>query len=300
MASCPNCSTDVKGGSRFCPSCGEGLSDLRSAATRPDLQTREPAPGSEGPEDPCGVEFSAGDVLEERYRVRAKLGSGGMGSVYRAEDLRLGQDVALKFVADRCVHTEHSVSLLLNEVRLARKVTHPNVCRVHDLGEIDGLPFISMEYVDGEDLDTLLRRIGHLPPAKATQIARQLCSGLQAAHEQGVLHQDLKPANVMIDGRGNARITDFGIAGARKDSGDSDTTSGTPAYMAPELFTGARSSEQSDLYSLGLLLYELFTGQRLFNASSMTELLRQHRLPVVPPSHLVQGMEAGVEQAILH
>ena len=177
-------------------------------------------------------------MIAGRYRVVALLGRGGMGEVYRADDTKLGEAVALKFLPERL---EDDVSLrerFLGEARLARQVAHPNVCRVYDLGEVDGRLFLSMEYVDGEDLATLLRRIGRLPEEKAVQLAQQMCAGLQAAHEQGIVHRDLKPANVMIDGRGRARITDFGLAAVAESVTGAEATAGTPAYMAPEQLLG--------------------------------------------------------------
>src|SRR5205085_4245172 len=136
-----------------------------------------------------------------------------------------------------------------------RQVSHPNVCRVHDIGDVNGQTFLSMEFVDGEDLAGLLRRIGRLPPDKGVEIARQICLGLAAAHDKGVLHRDLKPANIMIDGRGQARIMDFGLAALAGSA--HDVRSGTPAYMAPEQLAGTAVTAQSDLYSLALILYEL-------------------------------------------
>jgi len=150
-------------------------------------------------------------MLGGRYRIVALLGRGGMGEVYRADDLKLGQAVALKFLPKRFASDSELLSRFLNEVRTARQVAHPNVCRVYDVGEADGEHFLSMEFVQGEDLATLLRRIGRLPGDKALQIARQLCAGLAAAHERGVIHRDLKPANVMLEGE-HAIIMDFGIA----------------------------------------------------------------------------------------
>src|SRR6185503_1202828 len=155
--------------------------------------------------------FIPGTVLASRFRVVALLGRGGMGEVYRADDLTLDQPVALKFLPEAANDADR-LERFRQEVKIARKVSHPNVCRVYDISEADGRPFLSMEYVDGEDLATLLRRIGRLPADKALEVARKVCAGLAAAHDKGVLHRDLKPANVMLDGRGNVMITDFGLA----------------------------------------------------------------------------------------
>jgi len=153
--------------------------------------------------------FAAGQVFAGRYRMIARLGRGGMGEVWRADDLTLGTPVALKFIRSATAGTRGGI---LNEVRLARKITHPAVCRVFDVGEDQGEVFLSMELVRGEDLASLIRRVGRLPSEKVIDIARQLCGGLAAAHAGGVLHRDLKPANVLIDELGQVRITDFGIA----------------------------------------------------------------------------------------
>ena len=205
--------------------------------------------------------FLPGTVLAGRYRIVTLLGRGGMGEVCRADDLKLGQAVALKFLPRGLERDASRLDRFHNEVRVARQVSHPNVCRVYDIGEADGKHFITMEYVDGEDLSSLLRRIGRLPHDKAVQIARQLCAGLAAAHERGVLHRDLKPANIMIDGRGHARITDFGLAGLFDEFHDDEIRAGTPLYMAPEQRDGKEVTLRSDLYSLGLVLFELFTGK---------------------------------------
>jgi len=181
--------------------------------------------------DPRGL--APGTVIAERYRIIGLIGRGGMGEVYRADDLKLGQPVALKFLPEKLASDPAWIERFYAEVRHARGVSHPNVCRVYDVGEVGGRHFLSMEYVDGEDLASLLRRIGRLPPDKATEIARQLCAGLAAAHDRGVVHRDLKPGNVMLDGLGRARITDFGLASAAA-AGGAGERSGTPAYMAPE------------------------------------------------------------------
>ncbi len=233
-----------------------------------------------------------------------------MGEVYGADDLKLGQPVALKFLPDDLGRNEGGLRRFLGEVRLARQVSHPNVYRVYDAGEIDGRHFLTMEYVDGEDLASLLRRIGRLPRDKAVEIARQICAGLQAAHERGVLHRDLKPANVMIDGRGKARITDFGLAVLASDRGRGTDAEGaravaagpgTPAYMAPEQLEGRDASARSDIFALGLVLYEMFTGKRAFDAATMPELARLHQESTpASPRYIVDGIDPAIERAILH
>ena len=209
--------------------------------------------------------FPPGTLLAQRYRIVSLLGRGGMGEVYRANDLLLGQTVALKFLPVRATSDENTLARFRNEVRIARQISHPNVCRVYDIGEADGDTYLSMEYVDGEDLASLLRRIGRLPRDKALEIARQLCAGLAAAHDKGVVHRDLKPGNIMLDGQGQLRITDFGLAGVASEV--KDIRSGTPAYMAPEQRSGKEVTARSDIYALGMVLHEVFTG-RGFSADS--------------------------------
>ncbi len=209
--------------------------------------------------------FPPGTLLAQRYRIVSLLGSGGMGEVYRANDLLLAQAVALKFLPAQWTSDEPTFARFRNEVRIARQISHPNVCRVYDIGEAEGAAYLSMEYVDGEDLASLLRRIGRLPRDKALEIARQLCAGLAAAHDKGVVHRDLKPANIMLDGQGQLRITDFGLAGVAGDV--NDIRSGTPAYMAPEQRSGRAVTARSDIYALGMVLHEVFTG-RGFSADS--------------------------------
>ncbi len=244
--------------------------------------------------------FVTGAILAGRYRIVSLLGRGGMGEVFKAEDLKLNQTVALKFLPEKTALDGGMLARFHNEVRIARQVAHPNVCRVYDIGEVEGLHFISMEFIDGEDLASLLRRIGRLPGDKAVEIARQLCSGLAAAHEQGVLHRDLKPANVMIDGRGKARITDFGLAVVSGELRGDDVIAGTPAYMAPEQLTGKEVTQRSDIYSLGLVLYELFTGRRVYETQSIHELIELHdkSAPATPSSH-VKDIDPLAEHVIL-
>ena len=257
-----------------------------------------PGDGDAGPLD--DGRYTPGTLLADRYRIVARLGQGGMGEVFRADDLKLGVSVALKFLPRHFANDAKWLRRFHDEVRIAREVAHPHVCRTYDIGEVDGEHFITMEYVDGEDLGILLRRIGRLPKDKAIEIARQLCAGLAAAHDKGVLHRDLKPANVMVDGRGYVRITDFGIAALTEELDRQDVKAGTPAYMAPEQLAGESVSVRSDIYSLGLVLYELFTGREAYHAESVQDLQRM-RSSSVPsaPSSFVDDMDPLVERIIL-
>jgi serine/threonine-protein kinase len=245
------------------------------------------------------VGFQPGQVLASRYRVIGLLGRGGMGEVYRADDLQLAQAVALKFLGRGFADRPDMLERFRGEVRNARQVSHPNICRVYDIGEVDGQFFLSMEYVDGEDLATLLKRIGRLPRAKADQVARQLCAGLAAAHDRGVIHRDLKPSNVMIDGEGRVRITDFGLAVHFEQTGAAEVV-GTPAYMAPEQFEGRPATPQSDLYALGLILYETYTGQRALEAATWEGWKSQHsRVEPRSPEKIERDVDEPVARAIL-
>ncbi len=244
------------------------------------------------------LQFTPGTVLGGRYRIVSLIGRGGMGEVYRADDLKLGQTIALKFLPTRT--DARLEQRLYEEVRIGRQVSHPNVCRLYDIAELEGHLFITMEFVDGEDLASLLRRVGRLPNEKALAVARDLCAGLAAAHEKGVIHRDLKPGNVMIDGRGRARITDFGLAVVEERRAES-VIAGTPAYMAPEQLEGEPASQQSDIYALGLILYEIFTGQRTFAASSTLDLVvRQRAHDFSRPSSVVREISPAIERLIIH
>ena len=248
--------------------------------------------------------FLPGTILGGRYRIVALLGEGGMGEVYRADDLRLGQTVALKFLPEALARDPRSLARFQSEVRLARQISHPNICRVYDIAETDGHHFLSMEYVDGEDLASLLRRVGRCPPDRAAEVAQQLCSGLAAAHERGVLHLDLKPANVMIDGRGQVIIHDFGLSSLIEQIPGNPVHAGTPGYMAPEQWAGGRVSTRTDLYSLALVLYEVFTGRAAFPDETLSDLLRRDprsskRSTPAAPSTLVDGLDPAVERVIL-
>ncbi len=223
-----------------------------------------------------------------------------MGEVYRADDLSLGQTIALKFLPEELAPDRLFRERFFSEVRIARQLSHPNICRVYHIEEGDDRSFLTMEYVDGEDLKSLIRRIGYLPNEKALDIARQLSAGLSAAHQRGVLHRDLKPGNIMIDGHGRVRIMDFGLAINAEDATQAIEEIGTPAYMAPEQFAGKPASIRSDIYALGLVLYEVYCGQRAFQGSTRADIYEEKRRHTpIRPSEIRSDMDPLVERVLL-
>ena len=243
--------------------------------------------------------FIPGTLLGGRYRILGLLGRGGMGEVYRATDLALGQSVALKFLPEEASRNPRLLERFHGEVRVARQVSHPNVCRVYDIGEAEGTPFISMEYVDGEDLASLLLRIGRLPADKAVETARKLCAGLAAAHDRGVIHRDLKPQNIMLNKRGDVLIMDFGLAAIAGQLSGAEVRNGTPAYMAPEQLKGAEVTAKSDIYALGLVLYELFTGKRPYEAKNLQQLIdMQESAQLGSMTTIAADIDPAVEKVI--
>src|SRR3974390_140449 len=331
---CTSCGSAVSEKARFCAKCGTAggagpgatvmgdvgieesnletlVPDAPAAPARPAQRSAAPAPAmrprsgaSTNPvftsSDPIGGgRFVPGAIVADRYRIVALLGRGGMGEVYRAEDLKLSQVLAIKFLPEKLSQDPAALARFHSEVRIARQVSHPNVCRVFDIGDADGVPFLTMEYVDGEDLSSLVRRIGRLPQDKAAEVSRQICAGLAAAHERGVIHRDLKPSNVMLDGAGKARITDFGLASVAASIEGAEARAGTPAYMAPEQLSGKEVSTRSDIYSLGLVMYEIVTGKRAFEAGTLTELIKfRESGSITTPSSIVKDLDPVIERAI--
>ncbi|MGD0048591.1 MAG: serine/threonine-protein kinase [Bryobacteraceae bacterium] len=276
------------------PARSQAETAVIGAAAHPSAQ-----PSHQSTSVPEEGRFVAGTLVAGRYRIISLLGSGGMGEVYRATDLTLAQPVALKFLAGSGPESRRMLERFHNEVRVARQVSHPNVCRVYDVGEADGVPYISMEYVDGEDLASLLQRIGRLPAGKALEIARKICAGVAAAHDKGVIHRDLKPANIMLDKRGNVVIMDFGLAAIAAQLFGVEARSGTPAYMAPEQLRGEEVTARSDIYALGLVLYEVFTGKRAYEGGSAAELIRlQENAQIVSMSSIAAEIDPAVEKAV--
>jgi serine/threonine protein kinase len=316
MSYCSFCGLELSDDGRFCPGCGKPVSKSKSKPGANDIATigmdygatatsplppRSPSSPSQPSASRTSSEgrFLPGRLLAGRYRIIALLGKGGMGEVYRADDLTLGQAVAMKFLPEQATSDEGMLERFKNEVRTARRISHPNVCRVFDVGEVDGATFFTMEYTDGEDLASLLRRIGRLPQDKAVEIARQICAGLSAAHAKGVLHRDLKPANIMLDGRGQVVITDFGLAGVADEIRGAEVRSGTPAYMAPEQIEGREVTMLSDIYSLGLVLYEIFTGKRAFAEKTEGVAPGREGRTLRRPSSVVKDLDSAVEKIIL-
>jgi serine/threonine-protein kinase len=220
--------------------------------------------------------FAPGVILGSRYLIEAEAGEGGMGKVYRARDLDLDRTVALKIVRPELANHPQALSRLKHEISLASQITHKNVLRIHDLGEASGLRFVSMSWADGEDLGNLLRRYGLLPEERILQLASEICEGLAAAHDQGIVHRDLKPSNVLLDSAGHACIADFGLARpveTQQSVSRSGEVHGTPRYMSPEQAEGKLIDCRTDIYSLGLILYEMATGKIPFKDDSVFQTL---------------------------
>ncbi len=239
--------------------------------------------------------------IADRYEMLGDLGDGGMGMVYKAKDRETGAIVALKMLRPELANDPQIAERFRNELLLARKITHKNVCRIHEFGRAGDAAYISMEYVEGETLRDLMKRRGALPSAEAVEIVQQLCAGLGEAHEQGVVHRDLKPENVMVDVHGHVKVMDFGIARSM-DTRTNLTVGwiGTPAYMSPEQASGSSTTVRSDVYAVGLILYELLTGQATFSADTPVAVALKHmqERPQAPRS-IAAGIPADIERVIL-
>ncbi|HLJ74142.1 MAG TPA: protein kinase, partial [Thermoanaerobaculia bacterium] len=251
------------------------MSDLHLTAARPEATLVSEGGHTPPPGTSRGINENT--ALGERYHIVQRLGEGGMGEVFLARDRELDRDVALKVIRFDLSSHPAILERFKREIQLSSNVTHKNVLRVYDLGEAGGVKFLTMQYVEGSDLSTLMRRDGRLPLPRVVDIFRQMCEGLQAAHDQGVIHRDLKPQNIMIDQRGRVLITDFGLAksveyGTLTEAGK---VIGTPHYMSPEQVKGVALDNRSDIYSLGIILYEMLTGSLPFTGSSAYEVMIQ-------------------------
>jgi tetratricopeptide (TPR) repeat protein/predicted Ser/Thr protein kinase len=288
---CPKCQTENADTLKFCGECGTPLSSPEGPQFSKTL-TLETKAGA----------LIRGQVLAGRYEILEPLGEGGMGAVYRVYDRKLEEEVALKLIRPDIAADRRAIERFQNEIKISRKITHKNVCRMHDLGEAEGISFITMEYVRGEDLKSLLHRTKTLPVGTALSIARQVADGLSEAHGMGVVHRDLKPGNIMIDKDGNAKIMDFGIARSLLSKGltGEGTIIGTPEYMSPEQVEGKPADARSDLYTLGIILFEMVTGQTPFEGDTPLSIAHKHRYEPAPdPRTLNPQVPAGLSQFIL-
>jgi len=264
---CPLCHTQNLPDSRFCHKCATPLY-IEKDVPLPTLTLEKPVD-----------KLSRGSIFAGRYEVIEELGKGGMGRVYKAFDQKIKEIVALKLIHPEISVNEKAIERFRNELKFARKVSHRNVCRMHDLGEEGYMHFITMEYVDGENLKGFIRRAGQLTPGKAVSVAKQVCEGLAEAHRQGLVHRDLKPQNIMIDREGNARIMDFGIARFSEAEGltGSGVMIGTPEYMSPEQAELKEVDKRADIYSLGIILYEMVAGKVPFEGETPLTIIIKHK-----------------------
>jgi eukaryotic-like serine/threonine-protein kinase len=285
---CPACRFRNSDASHFCSNCGGPLSDPSEDATA----TIDPAEGR----------LASGTVFAGRYLILEELGRGGMGQVYRAIDKTIDDEIALKMIRPEIAAEGGTLERFGRELKIARRIVHKNVGRMHDLAEDRGYYFITMEYIPGQDLKGLIRQTGRLTVSKALSLAKQICQGLGEAHRLGIVHRDLKPGNIMIDREGNARIMDFGIAlsfTGDKARGDGRCV-GTPAYMSPEQLEGKDIDRRADIYALGILIFEMVTGRRPFAGETLATLaLKRKHEPTPDPLELNPQIPAALARVIM-
>ncbi len=241
-------------------------------------------------------------ALEGRYQVLKELGRGGMGIVFQAQDKQLNEQVAVKILSPLLSHDTDAITRMKREVTAARRITHPNVIRIHDFAEANGLYYVSMEFFHGTSLKDHIKQSGSLSQMQAFNVASQLCDGLEAAHRQGVVHRDLKSQNIIIDQTNHVKIIDFGLARTAQLEGMTATglIMGTPEYMAPEQVAGKKVDERADIYSLGIILYELFTGQVPFKGDSAIAVgFKQLREAPTAPHQINAQISPELEALIL-
>jgi serine/threonine protein kinase/Flp pilus assembly protein TadD len=256
---CPKCHSENPDTLKFCGECGTQL---------PPPQDHHPVM-TETLQTPI-KELATGSTFAGRYQVIEELGHGGMGRVYKVFDTDIREKIALKLLRPEMALDKEMVERFSNELKLARKISHRNVCRMFDMGKAEGTTFITMEFVPGEDLKKFIRKSGELGAGRSVSIAKQVCEGLSEAHHLGVVHRDLKPQNIMVDEDGNARIMDFGIARSLRGKGitGAGVMIGTPEYMSPEQVEGKEVDERTDIYSLGVILFEMVTGHVPFEGDT--------------------------------
>jgi len=274
---CPKCDSENPDTQSFCGDCGTQLDLSKDIPAQTQTIVTPPQ------------ELSRGTTIAGRYEIIEQLGTGGMGSVYRVEDMKIHEDVALKLIKPEIAADKKTIERFNNELKLARKIRHKNICGMYDLGEAEGTHFITMEYVPGEDLKSFMRRAKQLSIPTVISIAKQICGGLEEAHKLGIVHRDLKPSNIMIDKDGNVHIMDFGIARSMKTAGITGTgvMIGTPEYMSPEQVESKEVDQLSDLYSLGVILYEMVTGRVPFEGETPLSIARKHADEAPPDPKII-------------
>ena len=265
---CPKCDFENPSDTKFCGNCAEPLHPSEEESARP-TKTLQTTP----------IELKTGSIFASRFEVIEELGKGGMGKVYKVLDKEVNEKIALKLLKPEIAADEKTIERFRNELRFARKIGHPNVCRMYDLNREGDTHYITMELVSGEDLKSTITRIGQFPIGKTVSIANQICDGLAEAHRLGVVHRDLKPQNIMLDKEGNARIMDFGIARSLKAKGltGAGVMIGTPEYMSPEQVEVKEVDQRSDIYSLGVILYEMVTGRLPFEGETSIAIAMKHK-----------------------
>jgi serine/threonine protein kinase len=266
---CPKCHHDNPDDTIYCGKCASPLKPSEDMAATETIR----APHED---------LTRGTTFANRYEIIEELGKGGMGSVYRVEDTKLNQDIALKLIKPEIASDKKTIERFRNELKIARMIAHRNVCKMYDLGEDQGIRYITMEYIPGEDLKSMIRMMGQLSVGKALSIVKQVCEGLAEAHRMGIIHRDLKPSNLMIDKYGNAKIMDFGIARTLESKGltDAGVMIGTPEYMSPEQVERKEADQRSDIYSLGVILYEMVTGRVPFEGETPISVVHKHKYEV--------------------
>lgn len=297
---CVQCGSRNVEGSVLCAHCHAPVGGPTSNTGTEAGFTSEPTGPLDRIHDAPAV-FAPGQALGSRYTVVERVGAGGMGMVYKAIDRRLGKTVALKLIQAQAALRPAAQERFRRELALAQQVSHANVCRVHDLGDIEGTVFISMEYVEGQTLEVLIHSMGHLSPTQTVALGRQICAGLAAIHERGIVHRDLKPGNVMVDRLGHVLLMDFGMA-YHKDQErltQEGTVFGTLAYLSPEQARG-QAEFRSDVYAVGLILYEMLTGRRPPGDDGPLPLaLRPVGEPCPAPSHFSPEVPGALDAIVM-